>query len=96
MIRFENYSGRFGTLRGQFGALPNWARFLVGIAAIPGLVLLALSILAFGVSILALLLLTVPVYSALKKLTGRSVPESSGTVEVAAPGAKRVEATIIE
>ena len=96
MIRFETYSGRFGSLRGQFGALPQWARFLVGIAAIPGLVLMGLSILVFGVSILALLLLTVPVYTSLQKLTGKRTQSESGPVEVTRPGARRVEATIVE
>jgi hypothetical protein len=38
--------------------------------AIPGLVLVALSILLLGVSILALLLLTVPAYRLLQALTG--------------------------
>ena len=95
MIRFETYSGRFGSLRGQFGALPRWARTIVAIAAIPGLALMALSILAFGVSILALLLLTVPVYSALQKLTGRTTRDT-GTIETSSPGSRKVEATIIE
>jgi hypothetical protein len=96
VIRFDSYSGRFGSLRGQFGTLPSWARFLVGIAAIPGLVLMALSILAFGVSILALLLLTMPVYAGLQKLTGRRVSQTSGAVEITSPGTRRVEATIVE
>jgi hypothetical protein len=96
VIRVESYSGRFGSLRGQFGALPQWARTIVAIAAIPGLALMALSILAFGVSILALLLLTVPVYSALQKLTGRPRSSQTDTIEVSSPGSRRVEATIIE
>jgi hypothetical protein len=96
VIRFQQYYGQFGGLPNRFRTLPGWARFIVGIAALPGLILACLSILAFGISILALLLLTVPVYSALQKLTGRRVSESPGAVEVSSPGAKRVDATIIE
>ena len=66
---------------------------MVGVFAIPGLILLALSILAFVVSLLALLLLTAPVYSALKSLTSRSV---TSEMEVISPGAKRVDVRIVE
>lgn len=96
MIRFQQYYGQFGGLPNRFRTLPGWARSIVAIAALPGLILAGLSILAFGVSILALLLLTVPVYSALQKLTGRSATSDVGTVEVSSPGTRKVEATIIE
>jgi hypothetical protein len=96
VIRFQQYYGQFGGLPGQFRTLPGWARTIVAIASLPGLILAGLSILAFAVSILALLLLTVPVYSALKKLTGRTRPTESGTIEISSPGTRKVEATIIE
>jgi hypothetical protein len=65
---FFQYYTRFDQVRGTFGRLPPWARFIVGIFAIPGLLLAGLSILLLGVSILALLLLTVPVYRVLKAI----------------------------
>src|SRR4051812_8113090 len=52
------------------GQLPAWARLILLAAAIPGSLLLALSILAFLVSLLALLLLTVPLYRFLTRLCG--------------------------
>ena len=88
--------------------LPGWARFLVGIVALPGIVLVGLSILAFVVSVLALLVLTVPVYRLLAALTGRAgrteMPvfseEQPGVViedSQAEPVARRhVDVTIIE
>jgi len=52
------------------GGLPAWGRLLLLIAALPGIVLAGLSILALGVSILALLLLTVPAYKLVLALSG--------------------------
>jgi hypothetical protein len=89
MPEFIHYYGRFNDLRGNFGGLPSWARTIVGIFAVPGVILLGLSIFAVVVSLLALLLLTLPVYSLLRKLTWRPAPLET-------PGVKRVEATIVE
>jgi hypothetical protein len=89
MPEFIHYYGRFNDLRGQFGGLPSWARTIVGIFAVPGVILLGLSILAVVVSLLALLLLTLPVYNLLRKLTWRAPPMETS-------GVKRVEATIVE
>lgn len=50
--------------------MPGWGRLLLLIAALPGIVLAALSILALGVSILALLLLTVPAYKLVQVVSG--------------------------
>src|SRR2546430_6279459 len=98
MVEFTRYYGRFQGLRGNLTGLQSWARLIVGIFAIPGLVLLALSILAFVVSLLALLLLTAPVYSALKSLTNRSGESEIGASEMdlVSPGAKHVDVRIIE
>jgi hypothetical protein len=89
MPEFVHYYGQFNDLRGNFGVLPTWARTVVGIFAVPGMILLGLSILAVVVSLLALLLLTLPIYSLLQRLTWRSPPMES-------EGVKRVEATIVE
>jgi hypothetical protein len=101
MIEFTQYAGQFNSFRGRIVGLPQWARLIVAIFAIPGTILLALSILAFLVSILALLVLTVPVYVLLKRLTEpASIPrraESAVSVDsVKSPGVRRVESTIVE
>ena len=64
------YYGRFQNVRGQFGTLPPWARTVVGVFAIPGILLAGLSLVLFLVSILALFLLTAPVYRLLQVITG--------------------------
>src|SRR5258706_3416338 len=64
------YYTRWQGFKGKASQLPSWARFVLLIAAIPGIVLIALSILAFLVSLLALLLLTVPLYRMLCGLCG--------------------------
>jgi hypothetical protein len=81
MLQFIRYYGRYQDLRGSFGGLPSWARFLVFVAAVPGVILALLSLLALAVSILALLLLTVPVYRLMVFITGggrrKAGPEAS-------------------
>ena len=70
MERVVEYYTQFQGVRSRWTGLPGWARFLLFLAALPGVALLALSILAFLVSLLALLLLTVPLYRLLKLVTG--------------------------
>ena len=70
MFRLLQYYTRYQSARGAVGVLPVWARWIVFLAAIPGIVLLLLSIFAFLVSILTLLLLTVPVYRLARWVTG--------------------------
>jgi len=101
--RLWTYYGNFQRVRGGFGGLPQWARGMVFLAALPGIALAFLSILAFVVSILALLLLTVPVYRLMQAATGSgsSQPtpegESSGVFDAAPTGPrKRVESTVID
>ena len=101
MFRVVEYTTRFQGMRTNLGGLPSWARFVVFLAALPGLILIALSILAFLVSLLALLLLAVPAYSLMKGLAGsREVARRDVVVEQASPfdspGRKRVEATVID
>jgi hypothetical protein len=98
MIEFTHYAGRFNTFRGQLTGLPEWARVVVGICAIPGIVLAGLSLLGFLVSILALLILTVPVYLLLKRLTEPALTPDriEPAPSVDSPGVKRVESTIVE
>ena len=68
MLQYVQYFGRFQNLRGRVTRLPAWSRVILGILAIPGILLLSLSILAVIVSILALLVLTVPVYRLLSAI----------------------------
>ena len=110
MFKIVEYYGRFQGMRGQLISLPGWARFLIFIAALPGIVLITLSILALLVSILALLLLAVPVYRVLKALVGIPVPQqqqptspsdffggfAAGEDLNPSPGRKKVDVTIIE
>ena len=104
MSRVVEYTTRFQGVRSQLVGLPAWARGVVLLAALPGLILISLSILAFLVSIAALLLLAVPAYRLMQWMTGagRSTEASTGGVVVEqggsydSPGRKRVEATIID
>jgi hypothetical protein len=82
MVRVVEYYNQFQGVRTRLTGLPPWARSLIFLASLPGVLLVALSILAFLVSILALLLLTVPLYRLLKLITGvedenRAVPAGS-------------------
>ena len=108
MERLWTYYSGFQSVRGRIGGMPQWARMVVLLAALPGIALAFLSILAFLVSILALLLLTVPVYRLMQVVTGTgssSTPISEG--ERSATGSvfdappttgprKRVESTVID
>lgn len=107
MTRFVEYTSRFQGVRSHLTGLPGWARGIVLLAALPGLVLLSLSILAVLVSIAALLLLAVPAYRLMQWVTGtgRARPNAppddavvveQGTPYGESPGRKRVEATVID
>ena len=105
MERLWQVYGNVQSVRGRIGGLPGWARMLIGIAALPGIVLIALSVLALLVSILALLLLTVPLYRLLGALTGTRSAGRTESTEAnvfgfpdgpASPGRKKVDVTIIE
>ena len=77
MSRLFQYYGQYQNVKGGVTGLPTWGRALILIAALPGIVLIALSLLALGVSILALLLLAVPAY----KLVRAVSPAPRVTVE---------------
>jgi hypothetical protein len=106
MPEFVQYIGRFQSARGRFGGLPAWARGIVTILAVPGVVLLALSIVAVGVSILALLLLTVPAYRLLSAVTSTRAARASDSAavpetrtefgDVPSAGRKHVDVRVVE
>jgi hypothetical protein len=70
MSRLFTYYGRFQGARVGVLGLPTWARAVLTIVALPGIVAVALSIVAFVVSLLALLAVTVPVYGLLRAMIG--------------------------
>lgn len=74
---------------------PIWARSALLIAALPGLVIAALSLLLIVVSILALSLLALPTYVAITRLLAEQ-SQPIGSTPGSSPGAKRVEVTVLE
>jgi hypothetical protein len=84
MVDFYQFDSRFKSMRGGWGSLPPAARFIVGLFALPGILLAILSLILFAVSMLALLVLTVPVYRLLVRLTGGGRRVSVRTGESAA------------
>jgi hypothetical protein len=101
MERLWRYYGNVQSLRGEVGGLPGWARSVLLFVALPGIAAIVLSILAFLVSLSALLLMTVPLYRLLKAVTVARTSRQGSSVEVLAgdfptPGRKRVDATVVE
>jgi hypothetical protein len=96
---FEYYNNLQG-VRTRLTGLPGWARLMLFIAALPGIALVALSILAFLVSLAALLLLTLPLYRVLKWVTGTGGESDEQTQAIIDPfegeRRKRVDATVVE
>jgi hypothetical protein len=84
--RFQAYVGRFDGFRGAVGGLPGWAKAVVFVFSIPGLLLAALSIGLFLISMLALLVLAAPVYNLLRGMT-RGIQPTTETMEQ--PGERR-------
>jgi len=85
-----NSNERFHRFTFGVSGLPLWARGVLAVPMIPGMLLVGLSIVLFIVSLLALLILTVPVYLLLKWITGSGVVETA----VRPSGSRRVEATV--
>ncbi len=103
MEKLWQYYGNFQSARGSFGGLPSWARAIVFLMALPGIALAVLSLVGLLVSILALLLLTVPAYRVLRSLTGTDdetrVPQQGewlGGAAAAPARRKQVEATVVD
>jgi hypothetical protein len=97
---FQSAYGRWSNVRGGFSSLPPAGRFLVMAAAVPGILLAVLSVLLFMVSILALLLLTVPVYRIVRAVTGggswASESQSVNFPFDPGPGRKQVDVRVVE
>jgi hypothetical protein len=80
MHRAFQYYSRFQSARGSLGGLPPFARSIVMLFALPGIVLLLLSIVMGLVSIFVLLLLTLPVYRVLQAVVGGRQPSAGPIV----------------
>jgi hypothetical protein len=70
MQQVFTYYQRAKGMGGNLTGVPGWGRLVIGIAALPGLALAALSILMFVVSIIALLLLAVPAFRLVQAISG--------------------------
>jgi hypothetical protein len=100
MFQYVRYVNQAQGLRSGFGQLPSWARSLVFLAALPGIVIAVLSFIGLGVSIVALLLLTVPVYRLLRLVCFSRPSEQDVSVQemydVESPGRRQIDAKVIE
>ncbi len=112
MVNFYTFDSRLRSVRGGWGALPPAARFVVGLFALPGILLAFLSLVLFAVSILALLILTLPVYGLLSRLFsgGGWINQPASEVAAVSPlsvvfgtpaegtpsGTRRVDSTVVE
>ena len=82
----------------DYGGLPAPARVIVGLVAVPFVIVAGLSVLALLVSLLALFAVTGPVYWALWRLCNLLPRKSSGgeiKQHGPSPGTKRVDSTVI-
>src|SRR3954469_2282046 len=107
MQKVFHYYGRYRNLRGSVSTLPQWGKPIVFLFALPGLLLLIASVALFValllVSILALLLLTSPVYRVLRMFSPKqaaaprvdSPPQEEVFVQSSGPR-RQVEVKIIE
>lgn len=98
MQQLFEYYGRFQGFRGNLLGLPAWARVILFLLAVPGILLLSLSIVAVVGSLAALFLLTVPVYRLLRAMTDRprEASPSAEPIVIGSPGRRHVDVRIIE
>lgn len=94
MLKFLQFIGQFQALRGRLSGLPLAGRWLLFLAALPGAILIALSIVAFFVSLLALLLLTLPVYRLVSWISGAMEGPGAGQPTVASQPASPEQVTM--
>jgi hypothetical protein len=70
VLKLLQYYLRFQNARGSLSRLPGWAKIVLLIVALPGICGILLSVLVFCVSLIALLILTSPVYRLLNWMSG--------------------------
>lgn len=99
MFQFS-YGNQAASLKTSFSSLPAPARGVVMLAALPGMLIALLSVVLFIVSILSLLLLTMPVYMLMRLVCFSRPSMQSVRVEQvdlpSSPGVRQVDAKVIE
>jgi hypothetical protein len=70
MLQFIQYYGKYQSLRGNLGSMPFLGRLIITLLALPGLALLLAAILLFGIGLLVLGVLTIPIYRLIQKIRG--------------------------
>lgn len=91
-------AGRFSQWRGNVSSFPRWGMPLLFLAALPGLAIALLSIVLLGASLLALLLLVLPVFKLIRAVSGAGGAASQvpAEAEVTSPGSKPVTVRILD
>jgi len=87
MVQLLEYYGKWRGFKSGFSQKPAWARFFIGIVALPGLILVLLSILAFLVSLIILFLPASLAYRLVNWMTGSKNavrPSGFGTTDFVA------------
>ncbi|MEM8874764.1 MAG: hypothetical protein AAGD32_10965 [Planctomycetota bacterium] len=99
MTRFNVYGTRIGdvhrNVRGGVTGLPAWGRFIVTLAALPGLALLAFAI-VIGLLALLVLLLTAGVAFWLVMKVNGLFAGGGETRDTRRPHSKRVDVTVLD
>ncbi len=95
---FTQYYGQFQGLRGNLFGVPPWARGILMLVAIPGLIVVLAGALLIAAGALLILLLVLPMYRLVRSISpGRTVTEqpSSPPDDLNSPGRKAVESRIV-
>lgn len=85
---------KYVNVAGSTRTLPVWGKWLVFLVALPGLLILLLSLLAVGVSILALLLTAGPVLWLVLKVASPSLKRPSGQ-DQETKRSRKVDVTVV-
>jgi hypothetical protein len=104
MPQWIHYVGRYQDVTGRYRGLPSWGRLVVFVAAIPGIALGILSLVALAISIAALLVLAAPAYRLVALISGSTGGGFGGGMTVASAepsesesfGRRQVDAKVIE
>ncbi len=106
MLQFIKYYGKYQSVRGSLGGVPQWGRVLLTVVAIPGLLLAMIGAMVLIAGIGLVILLTVPMYRLIAMLRPRPtrspqrsedfvVTDAQGTVINPQPR-RQVEVKIVE
>lgn len=95
MSRLGSYYARVSNVRGDLSGLPPWARAVFITVTLPGVVLVALSIVLFVVSLFVLLLIAVPAYMVLRTAARGGGEVASAWIEEADPNRQTKKVDVI-